>query len=159
ELLQLHWAIGHEVVARQDQEGWGAAVIDRLGKDLQAAFPGMRGFSATNIARMRAFFLAYRADPNLPQAVGEMPAALPGEVLTLPWGHHVALVEQVKDPVERGWYAKEAQAHGWSRSVLEHQIESGLYRRKGAALTNFTATLPAPHSDLARELLKDPYSF
>ncbi|HEX9939044.1 MAG TPA: PDDEXK nuclease domain-containing protein, partial [Longimicrobium sp.] len=85
--------------------------------------------------------------------------ALPPLVAELPWGHNVVLLEKVSTTAERLWYAEMAARHGWSRNVLLHQIETGLQTRSGTAVTNFDRTLPAPHSDLARELLKDPYHF
>ncbi len=54
---------------------------------------------------------------------------------------------------------QQAIHNGWSRNVLVLQIESGLYRRQGKATTNFETTLPTPQSDLARQLIKDPYNF
>ena len=80
-------------------------------------------------------------------------------VAQLPWGHNVRLLDLVKDPAERTWYVEQAIQNGWSRNVLMMQIESGLYRRQGKAVTNFHATLPAPQSDLAQQLIKDPYNF
>ncbi len=69
------------------------------------------------------------------------------------------LLDKVKEPAERTWYIQQAIQNGWSRNVLVLQIESGLYRRQGKATTNFRATLPAPQSDLAQQLIKDPYNF
>ena len=77
----------------------------------------------------------------------------------LPWYHHIALIEKIKIPEERVWYARQTIENNWSRNVLVHQIESGLYRRQGRALTNFDRTLPAPESELAQQILKDPYNF
>lgn len=148
ELIRLYWAIGNEILARQSAEGWGARVIDRLAQDLRRDFPDMTGLSPRNLKYMRAFAEAHR-DPEIVQQL----------VAQLPWGHNIKLVEAVKDGEERLWYAREAIAHGWSRNVLIHQIETDLYRRQGNALTNFARTLPAPQSDLAQELIKDPYSF
>ena len=74
-------------------------------------------------------------------------------------GHNIRLIEAVKDSPEREWYARQAIEHGWSRNVLTHQISSHLFQRQGKALTNFSRTLPAPQSELAQELIKDPYSF
>jgi predicted nuclease of restriction endonuclease-like (RecB) superfamily len=169
ELIELYWGIGRDLVCRQHVEGWGARVIDRLADDLQRAFPGLGGFSRTNVYRMRAFFLAYgTAAPMVPQAVGQLPGEFvpqavgqspPQPVAEIPWGHNVVLVEQLKDPLQRLWYAQQIVANGWSRSMLEHWIESDLYARQGRAVTNFQATLPAPHSDLATQLVKDPYNF
>jgi predicted nuclease of restriction endonuclease-like (RecB) superfamily len=80
-------------------------------------------------------------------------------VARLPWGHVVRLLDTVKDAARREWYARHAIEHGWSRNVLVHQIESNLYERQGKALTNFSRTLPAAQSELAQQLIKDPYSF
>ena len=84
---------------------------------------------------------------------------LPRAVAEMPWGHNALLLDRLKDPTERLWYARMAVEHGWSRAILDHQIDSHLYRRQGRAITNFTRTLPPPQSDLADEVLKDPYSF
>lgn len=148
ELILLYWSIGRDILGRQAAEGWGARVIDRLGEDLRRTFPEMTGLSGRNLKYMRAFAEAY-PDQEIVQQV----------VARLPWGHNVRLVEAVKDPVERLWYARQAIEHGWSRNILIHQLESGLYHRQGKAITNFERTLPAPQSELARELVKDPYSF
>jgi predicted nuclease of restriction endonuclease-like (RecB) superfamily len=80
-------------------------------------------------------------------------------VALLPWGHNVRLLDKVSSPEERTWYASQAIQNGWSRTVLEMQIEGGLFRRQGKALTNFGQALPAPQSDLAQQILKDPYNF
>lgn len=136
-------------MSRQEAHGWGDSILLRLAKDLHAAFPGVSGFSRTNLYRMRAFFLAYREQgENVPQAVGQ-----------IPWGHNIALLEKVKTPSERDWYAHAAVENGWSRAVLEMQIESRLHERQGRATTNFSRTLPPPQSDMAQALMKDPYHF
>lgn len=148
ELVLLYWRIGREILERQNSEGWGAKVIDRLSKDLHAAFPEMKGLSRTNLIYMQAFADAYPDVAIVQQVVGQ-----------LPWGHNVRLLDKVKDPIEREWYARAAIQHGWSRNILAHQIESCLYHRQGKAVTNFDRTLPAPQSDLAAQILKDPYNF
>jgi len=80
-------------------------------------------------------------------------------VAQIPWGHNVRILDAINDPAEREWYMRQTVGYGWSRSVLIHQIESGLYHHQGKALTNFERTLPAPQSELAGQLLKDPYTF
>ena len=106
-------------------------------------------------------FLAYQgAGEIVPQLVGQISkSGLPLAVAELPWGQNVVLIEQIKDLPERLWYARATFEHGWSRAVLVHWIESDLYKRQGKAQTNFEKTLPALQSDLARETLKDPYTF
>ena len=75
------------------------------------------------------------------------------------WYHNLTILEKLKSPEERLWYVRQAIEQGWSRNVLVIRIESGLYRRQGKALTNFRTTLPAPQSDLAQQIVKDPYNF
>lgn len=148
ELILLYWSIGNDILARQSAEGWGTRVIDRLAQDLRRDFPDMTGLSPRNLKYMRAFAEAHRDREIVQQLVAR-----------LPWGHNIKLVEAIKDGDERLWYARQAIEHGWSRNILAHQIDTGLFRRQGKALTNFARTLPAPQSDLAQELVKDPYSF
>lgn len=173
ELIALYWDIGREIVDRQEREGWGKRVLERLADDLQKALPGVAGFSRSNVFRMRAFYLAYRsseivAQPvrqsrrakKVAQPVRQLPGADPPDaVALLPWGHNVVLLQKLKDPAQRLWYAGKTLEHGWSRAVLTVQIESDLYGRQGKAISNFAGTLPAPQSDLAQQSLKDPYVF
>jgi predicted nuclease of restriction endonuclease-like (RecB) superfamily len=148
ELILLYWSIGRDILDRQTAAGWGARVIDRLAADLRRDFPEMTGLSSRNLKYMRAFAEAFPGREIVQQVVAR-----------LPWGHAIKLVESVKSPEQRIWYARQAAEHAWSRNVLAHQIDSDLFARQGKALTNFGRTLPAPQSDLAQELIKDPYSF
>jgi len=148
ELVLLYWQIGRDILARQAQQGWGTKVIDRLARDLRAAFPDMKGFSPRNLKYMRAFAHAWPDAEFVQQAVAQ-----------LPWGHNLVLLESLATQADRRWYAAKAIEHNWSRNVLNIQIESQLLARSGAAVTNFTASLPKPQSDLAHESLKDPYRF
>jgi predicted nuclease of restriction endonuclease-like (RecB) superfamily len=161
ELICLYWDLGRQIVDRQQRHGWGTAIIERLAKDLQKAFPSVNGFSSRNLWRMRAFYVAYSQGAKvLPQAAAELKGThLPQVVAEIPWGHNAVLLERVKDPAQRLWYAQQTIEHGWSRNVLVHQIESGLFERQGRAATNFQEALPSPQSDLAAQVLKDPYNF
>jgi predicted nuclease of restriction endonuclease-like (RecB) superfamily len=148
ELVLLYWGIGKEILARQQAEGWGAKVIDQLSRDLAAQFPEMKGLSPRNLKYMRALAEAWPEE-----AIVQEPLA------QLTWFHNLTLLEKLKTRDERLWYAHAAIENGWSRNVLVIQIEAGLHRRQGKALTNFQRTLPNPQSDLAQQLLKDPYNF
>jgi predicted nuclease of restriction endonuclease-like (RecB) superfamily len=148
EMVLLYWQIGCDILSRQQQQGWGAKVIDRLSKDLKTAFPEMKGFSRTNLLYMRAFAAAYPDEQIVQEVLGQ-----------ITWYHNITLLDKVKLETERLWYAHATVQQGWSRNVLVHQIESDLYHRQGKATTNFDRTLPQPQSDLANQLLKDPYSF
>ncbi len=182
ELLALYWDIGRLILDRQKREGWGAKVIDRLSQDLQREFPGQQGFSRVNLLFMRAFAEAWLETPIVLQPVRQLPqpeegvpassrekfpppvkdslrTAPPEPMASLPWGHNLLLLHKLKKAEDRLWYAAKAVEHGWSRNVLALQVESGLHRRQGGAVTNFPATLPPAQSDLAQAITKDPYVF
>lgn len=146
ELVLLYWQIGREILQRQQQEGWGSKVIEKLAQDLKREFPDIKGFSRTNLLYMRAFAEAYPEEAFVHQLGGQ-----------IPWRHNCVLLDRVKSLEQRTWYIQQTIEHGWSRAVLEMQIESNLYQRQGGAVTNFERVLPQSESDLARNLLKDPY--
>lgn len=151
ELIKFYWQLGTELIEKQKAFKWGDHFLEQFSNDMRQAFPQMQGFSKRNLQRMRQFAEQY---PNLliaPQAVAQ-----------LPWGHISLLIHGVKDESIRGWYAQQTIKNGWSRSVLEMQIESGLYERQGIItnkITNYHEHLPSAQSDLARDILKDPYNF
>lgn len=148
ELVGLYWQIGRDILDRQQRQGWGAKVIDRLARDLRAAFPDMKGFSPRNLKYMRALAEAWPGGEFVQQAAAQ-----------LPWFHLCTLLDKLKSNEQREWYAAQAVDHGWSRNVLVMQIEMRLHERQGRAVNNFADRLPLAHSDLAREALKDPYIF
>jgi predicted nuclease of restriction endonuclease-like (RecB) superfamily len=148
ELVLLYWSIGREILVRQQTEGWGTRVIDRLGTDLQKEFPGVEGYSPRNLKYMRSLAEAW-PDPEI----------VPQLVALLPWGHLRVLLDRLKEREQREWYLRAAVEYGWSRNVLVLQIKSGLREREGKAITNFQRSLPPPDSDLAEQVLKDPYNF
>jgi len=147
-LVLLYWDIGHDIIQRQMDAGWGSKVIEQLSRDLMKAFPGQLGFSSRNLKYMRLFASSYPDREIVQQAVAQ-----------IPWSHNLVLIERVKDPDERLWYIHAITENGWSRPVLIHQIESNAYSRSGTAVTNFASTLPPLQSDLAQQLIKDPYNF
>jgi len=148
ELLALYWQIGHKILERQQAEGWGTRVVDRLAVDLRAAFPQMRGLSRSNLKYMRQMAGAWPRS-----AIGQQPVG------QLPWGHVTVLLDKLVAQAERDWYAAAAAEHGWSRNVLLNQIMNRLHQRAGAAPSNFTDQLPPADSDLAQQLTRDPYVF
>nr|WP_199299322.1 PDDEXK nuclease domain-containing protein [Trichocoleus sp. FACHB-46] len=148
ELVLLYWQVGKDILSRQQQAGWGAKIITQLAADLKRELPDIKGFSRSNLLYMRAFAQAFPDESIVQDVLGQ-----------ITWYHNISLLEKLKDAEERVWYAKQTVVHGWSRNVLVHQIESGLYRRMGGAITNFDRALPQPQSDLAQQLIKDPYHF
>ncbi|MCL4190458.1 MAG: DUF1016 family protein [Thermoguttaceae bacterium] len=183
ELVRLYWDIGRMIDQRQKQEGWGAAVIPRLARELRNEMPEIKGFSERNIDRMIAFYRAYptpddfspqpvakfRSPEEVPQVVAKLSAApevrppgalsLDSLLWSVPWAHHVVLIEKVKNLTNRLWYMRQALANGWSRNVLLVMIQSEAHLRQGKALTNFERLLPLPQSDLVQQTRKDPYIF
>ncbi|OIO01709.1 MAG: hypothetical protein AUJ51_07750 [Elusimicrobia bacterium CG1_02_56_21] len=210
EMLELYWEIGTDIIMKQAQTKWGDGLLTQLGKDLTVEFPGIRGFSWSNLKYMRQWCRFYlnnsaigqqavgqfakqpvlqlrkkliwqqpaaklvqqrvaqlKEGPIVQQTVGQLgqqdiaqlllPA--PAQILQIPWGHNIVIITKCKDINEALYYAAETLANGWSRSTLRCQIEGRLYKRSGKAVTNFSATLPAPQSDLAHQMIKDPYTF
>ena len=147
-MIRLYWSVGRVILARQDREGWGAKVIDRLSYDLRRAFPDMSGLSARNLKYMRAFASAW-TDREIVQA----------PLAQLTWYHHLALIEKLDDRAVRLWYATRAVEHGWSRNILAFQIAGRVHARHGKAINNFKRTLPPADSDFAAQMFKDPYLF
>jgi predicted nuclease of restriction endonuclease-like (RecB) superfamily len=152
ELIRLYWEIGHEILEREQREGWGSGVINRLASDLRREFPTITGFSRSNLHYMRSFAEAWPLEGSSDEIVQQL-------VGQLPWGQNIALVTRLADRDARVWYASKVVQHGWSRKVLEAQIATDLRGRKGGALTSFERTLPAPDSELVRDAIKDPYNF
>lgn len=149
EVLRLYWSIGREILTRQGAAGWGGKVVERLAADLQREFPDQTGWSRRNLLYMRQTAEVWPTEDEFVQR----------PVARLPWGHITVLLSRLDTGEERDWYAAAAAENGWSRAVLEHQIKVGLRTALGMAPTNFTAALDAPDSELAQQLVKDPYVF
>lgn len=147
-MIQLYWRMGRSIGERQAREGWGAKVIDRLSADLRQTFPDMSGLSSRNLRYMRDFAAAW-PEPEIWQQL------LPN----LPWGQNLVLLDKLRAPETRLWYAHQCVKHGWSRSLLEMHIERREHERQGKAQNNFALTLPPTDSDLAAQIFKDPYLF
>lgn len=151
ELILLYWTIGTELITKQQQFKWGSQFIEQFAHDMQQAFPEMQGFSASNLKRMRRFAQEYPGT-----AIGSQ------LVTQLPWGHILVLMFKIKNLQQRDWYAEKIIENGWSRSVLEMQIQTDLYSRQAecrAKTNNFDRNLPTEQSQRAIEILKDPYNF
>jgi len=147
-MIELYWNIGKDILQRQESEGWGARVIDRLSADLKEEFPEMEGFSPRNLKYMRQF-----AENWVDSTIVQQPVA------QLQWRSIIILLTKVKDNPEREWYAEKALENGWSSNVLHHMIEMRFFERKGKAVTNFEGTMPPKESDMAVQTFKDPYLF
>lgn len=147
-MVLLYWDIGQTILNRQDQQGWGAKIIDRLSEDLKEAFPEMNGFSPRNLKYMRTFAQEW-PDREIVQRT----------VAQIPWRSNLALLHKLNDSETRLWYAKQTIENGWSKDILALQIERRLHERQGKAPNNFALTLPPKDSDMAAQVFKDPYLF
>jgi predicted nuclease of restriction endonuclease-like (RecB) superfamily len=148
ELVLLYWQIGQGILERQARFGWGSKVVQQLATDLLEEFPDMQGLSRRNLMYMKAFAEAYPEEEFVQQLVAQ-----------LPWGHNVRLLDKLDSLEQRDWYIRACIQNGWSRAVLEAQIATRLHERQGKAVHNFDRALPAAQSELAAQLLKDPYNF
>lgn len=150
ELLLLYWKLGKSISNKLKNSNWGASIVDELSNDLKKEFPAQKGFSRTNLFSMKKWFefydIEFEGNTKVQQLVGQ-----------IPWGHNVLIISRAKSVEEALFYCHKTMENNWSRSILTHQIDSDLYVRKGKAITNFNNTLPAPHSELAIDILKDPY--
>lgn len=160
ELIELYWYLGEQILEKQQNATWGDGFLKQMSQDLLAEFPDMKGFSLRNLQRIRRwhqFWLG--AKPAGQQAASRLAENAPQLVAQIPWGHNGVILEKVADPAEAMFYVQKTIENNWSRAVLTHQIESGLHLREGQAVNNFATTLPKPESDLAKQLLRDPYNF
>lgn len=153
ELIQFYWEVGKLIIGRQEKARWGDKLFDVLSNDLIRNFPSTKGFSKTNLKNMKIFASHY---PN-----AEFGQALPDQ---LTWTHHVLLLQMfdAKDLHIKQWYASQTVENGWSYRQLRDQIKTNLYSRQAnnsLKTTNFHDKLPSPKSDLAHEMIKEPYKF
>ncbi len=146
QMSMMYYQIGTEILKRQCTEGWGAKVVDRLSTDLKNSFPEMQGFSPRNLKYMRRFAELW-PDVQIVQR----------SVAQLPWRHNICLMEKVKEPNRRLAYAMAAIERGWSKTILELQLENLTLERSGKISSNFGRALPDVHSDLVKQMFKDPY--
>lgn len=152
ELLQFYWELGEDIVTRQKNTHWGSGFLQKLSQDLMAEFPEVKGFSHRNLKYIRQWHNFWVHE----SAIGQQAVS---QLIQIPWGHNVHIVTKCQNQQEALYYIRSTIEHGWSRSVLTHQIESGLYQREGKAINNFEATLPRAQPELAQQTLKDPYLF
>lgn len=146
-LIEFYWELGRMITEKQSQTKWGDKLIDQVARDLKTEFPDMAGLSNSNLKYCKRFYTFYQS------SMGQQP------VDQIPWGHNILIFSKSRDTDEAGFYIQKTIENGWSRDVLGLQLKSNLYERQGKAITNFIDTLPNPMSDLATQLLKDPYNF
>jgi predicted nuclease of restriction endonuclease-like (RecB) superfamily len=183
-MLEFYWSVGRDLVTLRAEERWGAGVVKQFALDMRQAFPDETGFSYSNVKYMKQWYSYYYERVTKSHQVGgqlevdeksqqvadeigdlEKSHQLGGELEMpeifgrIPWKHHVHIISKCKSLDEALFYINRVVDEGWSRSRLENQVAANLFGSQGAAITNFEQTLPAPQSQLAKEILKDPYNF
>jgi predicted nuclease of restriction endonuclease-like (RecB) superfamily len=148
ELISLYWDIGRMIVERQQGKTRGRSIVEQLARDLQAAFPGISGFSAGNLWRMKGFFEAYAGHEKLAPMVRE-----------IGWTHNLIIMERCKDDLEREFYLRMTRKYGWTKNVLMNQIENRTYEKTLLNQTNFEQTVPEQARLQAKLAVKDEYTF
>lgn len=181
-MLEFYWSIGRDLVALRAEERWGAGVVKQFALDMRQAFPGITGFSDTNIKYIKQWYSFYYEriiksqqpvgqldNEKGQQVVGQMKTEKGRQVVDLlempelfgkvPWGQHISIISKCQFLDEALFYIHKVVEEGWSRSLLENKISAKLFQAQGSAVTNFEQTLPAPQNMFAKEILKDPYHF
>lgn len=148
ELVGLYWDLGESIHRKQQELGWGKAVVQNLARDLQAEFPGRNGFSAQNLWLMRQFFREYSDKPNLQPMVRE-----------IGWAKNLVILSRCKDDLEREFYLRATARFGWTKTVLQHQVDNKSYEKYLLNQTNFDQALPAEIRAQAALAVKDHYTF
>jgi len=180
ELLRLYWDLGRDIVTRQMETVWGSGFFEQLSNDLRIEFPDMNGFSSTNLKYCKRFYLFYTQDNSIQKHVIDEKSGRQLQVVDnkgdtfrqqvvdelenhpifqIPWGHQIQVFTTCKSVNEALFYIQKTIENGWSRAVLMNFLEADLFSAQGKALTNFSRLLPEPQSDLANQILKDPYNF
>jgi predicted nuclease of restriction endonuclease-like (RecB) superfamily len=148
EQIDLYWDIGRIIVDRQQKGSWGRSIVQQLAADLQSEFPGVKGFSAQNLWRMKQFYQAYQNEQKLSPLVRE-----------IGWSHNLIIMMWCKDQLEREFYIRMTRKFGWSKNVLIHQIENQSYEKTLLGQTNFDKALTPKLRAQAKLAIKDEYTF
>jgi predicted nuclease of restriction endonuclease-like (RecB) superfamily len=148
ELIALYWDIGRLIVQRQKGNTWGKSVVERLAKDLRIEFPGISGFSAQNLWRMRQFYGTYAVQPKLSPLVRE-----------ISWSKNVIIMMLCKNDLQREFYIRMTRKFGWTKNVPLHHIDNKTYEKTLLNQTNFDKTVPETIRRQAKLAIKDEYTF
>lgn len=177
ELLRFDWQLGRDLVERKAEEKWGAGIVEQISLDLQAAFPESKGFSISNLWRMKRWYSFYAGHhkklaqlaPEIQHANNQLFAKtnrrgadandFPTIFTMVPWGHHIEILNKCKTIEEALFYVTHSASEGWSRSTLINCISADYFHTSGGAITNFEENLPSPQSELAQAITKDTYDF
>lgn len=169
ELLRYYWELGKEISEKQVENRYGSKFYATLSRDLRREMPDVEGLSETSIRYAKRFYILYKQQvEKIPQTIaetekGNLPQLVENfysDLFSIPWGHHRYIIDKCSKNSDKAlFYVHQTIENGWSRDILLNMLDTDLYERSGRALTNFKQTLPAPNSELAQELIRDPYNF
>lgn len=156
-LIEFYWNLGKDISEKYaDSKIYGTDFFVKLSTDLRRAIPESKGFSTQNLRYCRHFYDCYHSEEVDPKIFQQ----LVGELVQVPWGHHVVILDKCKGDREKAlYYVQRTIRNGWSRNTLLNWLSTDLYEREGKAQTNFALTMPSHECDLARQLVKDPQVF
>lgn len=145
-LVKLYYNIGKVL---EENSSWGNKFVSNVATELKLAFPNLKGFSERNLNYMKSFYNEYKEDEEFLHLGAK-----------LPWKHNIELIKKVENKETRRWYMERCIEEGWSKNILIYQIDTDLYSRQEKAVkhNNFSLTLNK-NSDLANNMMKDPYVF
>lgn len=180
EQLSLYFGIGGYVSANSREGTWGTGAIDRISEQLRRELPGLRGFSATSIKKMRTFYEFWCQYINRPpmavdfqttedKAVIDIdsfalqkwsPLAVEinrEEFLSVSFSHHTEILDKTKDIHEVLFYIHQTVLHKWDKYDLRDRLKSGLFKQQQSATNNFIQTMPVVSARKAIGMFKDEY--
>lgn len=144
-LLKLYYNIGKTI---NENSSWGNKFIDELATELKITFPNIKGFSVRNLKSMKKYYIECSKNEKVQMSSAQ-----------IPWSHNMLILDKIQDDTKRVWYMEQTAINGWSYDVLAFQIKSEVYERQvlGDKPNNFNESLSSPQSELARDMMKDPY--
>jgi len=155
-LLEFYWQLGADIVEKQKTSKWGTGFLQQLSTDLMYEFPDIKGFSYRNLRAIKQWYVFYTpTNHKLATSCSQITKQLVSQLMQIPWGHNLKIISKCQTIQEAIYYVTNTQQNGWSRSVLTHQIENGLWQREGKTIDNFKHTLPKVQSDLAKQTLNN----
>ncbi|SFX55802.1 Predicted nuclease of restriction endonuclease-like (RecB) superfamily, DUF1016 family [Pseudomonas sp. NFACC49-2] len=144
-LIELYWQVGAYISRKLEQAEWGDAVVSQLADHLARTQPGLRGFTRSNLFRMRQFYETYRTEEKVAPLARQ-----------LSWSHNLIIFSQSKRPEEREFYLRMAVQEKWSKRELERQFRAALFERSVTQPAKVSAVLRHTHPD-ALEVFRDAY--
>ena len=170
EMLRFFWQLGCDMDKKKEVYPWGSHFYEQVSKDLKKELPDVKSFSPRNLIYMHQFYRMYPGMINVHQVDAQIQnnpithqvgAQLDtSSVFSIPWGHHKLILDRCKDDRDKAlFYIQKTIENNWSRAILMNFLDTDLYQRQGKAISNFARTLPAPQSELAQAITRDPYNF